>query len=180
MSAAGARGRAGPNPRRAETRPMKLSPVPFLSVLLVAGATSSTLAANPGLGSTALDVPAAGRTGFSLLAPDQTGIQFVNRLDQARFTTNQICLNGSGVAAGDVDGDGRCDLYFTSLSGSNALYRNLGGMRFTNITASAGAGCPELSATACAFADLNGDGHLDLIVNSIGSGTHLFINNGKG
>ena len=34
--------------------------------------------------------------------------------------------NGGGVAAGDIDGDGLLDLYFTSNLGSNRLYRNLG------------------------------------------------------
>ncbi|HEY6226378.1 MAG TPA: VCBS repeat-containing protein, partial [Verrucomicrobiae bacterium] len=103
-----------------------------------------------------------------------------NVLAQSRYTTNQIYLNGSGVAAGDVDGDGWCDLYFCSLAGSNVLYRNFGGFHFTNVTESAGVACPGLSSTGAAFADLDGDGDLDLIVNTIGGGTHIFLNDGKG
>ena len=33
----------------------------------------------------------------------------------------QVRLNGSGVAAGDVDGDGRCDLYLCALGGGVPL-----------------------------------------------------------
>src|SRR5207244_3383982 len=39
---------------------------------------------------------------------------------------------------------------------------------------------PNLDATGAAFADIDGDGDLDLVVNSIGGGTHVFLNNGKG
>jgi len=34
-----------------------------------------------------------------------------------RHYANQILLNGSGVAAGDVDGDGWCDLFFCGVGG---------------------------------------------------------------
>src|SRR5688572_1642467 len=47
-----------------------------------------------------------GKTGFTALNPAGTGIHFTNRLDSSRFLTNQIYLNGSGVALGDIDGDG--------------------------------------------------------------------------
>jgi hypothetical protein len=44
--------------------------------------------------------------GFTSLPPDSTGIDFVNRLGKEQHTTNQIYLNGAGVAAGDYDGQG--------------------------------------------------------------------------
>src|SRR6185369_5122068 len=55
-----------------------------------------------------LSVNPKGRTGFSLMAPDLTGIDFTNVLSNAKAAENQIRLNGSGVALGDVDGDGWC------------------------------------------------------------------------
>jgi hypothetical protein len=120
------------------------------------------------------------KAGFLLLMPDQTGVLFTNSVTQWRYTTNQIYLNGSGVAAGDIDGDGWCDLYFCSLDGSNALYRNLGNWRFENIAEKAGVACKGLACTGATFADVDGDGDLDLIVNTIGGGTHIFLNDGKG
>lgn len=119
-------------------------------------------------------------TGFTLLPPEQTGVCFTNLLPAQRHLTNQILPNGSGVAAGDIDGDGWCDLFFCGLGGGSRLYRNLGRWRFEDVTERAGVACPGLDATGAAFADLDGDGDLDLIVNSIGGGTHVFFNDGQG
>ena len=134
----------------------------------------------PGYRAAAVDLPPGGKPGFTLLPSSQTGINFVNVLPEQRHLTNQILLNGSGVAAGDVDGDGWCDLYFCRMDGRNSLYRNLGGWRFQEVTAAAGLGAPILSSTGCALVDLDGDSDLDLVVNSLGHGTHIFFNDGHG
>lgn len=110
---------------------------------------------------------------------EQSEVRYTNVLSSARGLASQILPNGSGVAAGDVDGDGWVDIYFGGLDSNNRLYRNLGHWRFEDITAAAGVACPGLDATGTAFADLEGDGDLDLIVNSIGGGTRLFFNDGK-
>ena len=139
-----------------------------------------TWTAAPGFRSAELTVPASGKAGFTLMAPGVTGISFSNVLAQERSLTNQILLNGSGVAAGDVDGDGWCDLYFCRLDGPNALYRNLGNWRFEDVTKAAGVACENLDATGAALVDLDGDGDFDLVVNSAGGGTHVFRNDGHG
>ena len=123
--------------------------------------------------------PPAGKTGFTLME-GSTGIQFTNRLSQERSLTNQIYLNGSGVALGDVDGDGQCDIYLCGLDNANALYRNLGHWRFEEITSAAGVACAGQASTGAAFADVDGDGDLDLLVNGIGQGVRLFLNDGQG
>src|SRR5690242_19241985 len=133
-----------------------------------------------GFGSVPVKVATNGRTGFTQLSPVDTGIFFTNQLTVERYLTNQIYLNGSGVAAGDVDGDGRCDLFFCHLGGPSALYRNLGNWKFEDVTEKAGVACAGLDATGAAFVDIDGDGDLDLIVNSVGGGTHVFLNDGKG
>ncbi len=127
-----------------------------------------------------LSVPTEGRTGFILLSSRQTGVTFTNRISPDVYTTNQIFLNGSGVAAGDVDGDGRCDLLFAAIDGRNALYRNLGDWRFEDITEAAGVACVGMHSTGVVLADLDGDADLDLVVNSVGRGTHVFLNDGMG
>ena len=58
-------------------------------------------------------------------------------------------LYGMGVAVGDVDGDGRPDLFVTAVGG-NRLFRNLGG-RFEEVTTAAG--FPEPAAWAGTYAD---------------------------
>jgi enediyne biosynthesis protein E4 len=127
-----------------------------------------------------LPVPQSGRPGFLRLTPQQTGIGFTNQLAESRYLTNQIYLNGSGVAIGDIDGDGLPDLYFCGLDVPNALYRNLGGWRFTDITASAGVACAGQASTGALLVDIDGDGDLDLLVNGVGVGTRLFLNDGRG
>src|SRR5439155_26741193 len=99
---------------------------------------------------------ATGREGFTLLSPVLTGVIFTNGLPEQRHLTNQILPNGSGVAAGDVDGDGWCDLFFCGLSSQSRLYRNLGGWRFEDVTRRAGVECANLDATGATFADVDG------------------------
>src|SRR6266516_7468662 len=127
-----------------------------------------------------LPVPVIGKPGFTLLPPSSTDILVTNRLAADRYLTNSMLLNGSGVAAGDIDGDGLCDLYFCGLDGPNVLYRNLGSWKFQDITAAAGVACEGQYSTGAAFADVDGDGDLDLLVNSVGGGTRCFMNDGKG
>jgi len=158
-------------------------PGPFAALTLMAslhGSPAVDWESGPGFRSAPLSVVKSGSSGFSLTEPSATGIRFTNQLSHTNAALNQIRLNGSGVAAGDVDGDGRVDLYFCGLENDNVLYRNLGGWKFEDITARAGVACPDQYSTAAVFADVDGDGDLDLLVNSLGGGTRLFFNDGRG
>lgn len=69
-----------------------------------------------------------------------------------------------GTVVGDVNSDGFPDLYVTCY-GRSALLVNHGDGTFSDETAAAGLVASTWS-TAAAFADVNGDGHLDLFVAS--------------
>jgi hypothetical protein len=129
----------------------------------------------------ALHVRTEDRTnGFSLLPMAETGIVFSNTLPELRSLTNHILLNGSGVALGDVDGDGQNDVFFAGLGGKSTLYRNLGGWKFQDITVSSGLDLSRLDATGAVLVDFDGDGDLDLLVSAIWNGVHSYVNEGNG
>jgi hypothetical protein len=153
----------------------------------------AALIAGPGCGANALQwesgqryrsakLPplASTKAGFTLLDGSITGVTFTNTLSEERIMANANLLNGSGVALGDYDGDGLCDVYLCDLSGKNALFRNLGNWKFTNVTDSAGVACPNQTSTGAVFADLNGDSRLDLLVTSMGGPNACFLNEGQG
>jgi hypothetical protein len=73
---------------------------------------------------------------------------------------------GSGVCAGDVDNDGRQDLYVTYW-GPNVLYRNRGDSTFEDVTTRSGVSGPAKQwSSGCTFFDYDRDGLLDLLVTS--------------
>ena len=80
-----------------------------------------------------LDVPSGTSSGFTVLAPEQTGIHFSNRLNVEKSLQNQVYLNGSGIALADVNGDGLCDIYLCGLDSPNHLYLNKGGWSFEEV-----------------------------------------------
>jgi hypothetical protein len=120
-----------------------------------------------------------GQAGFRLVDAVQSGATFRNELSVAAAAENQVLLNGSGVAAGDFDRDGLPDLYFCGLENDNVLYRNLGGFRFQPV-ADDEVACAGVPSTSAAFADLNGDGHFDLLVGTLGQGVIILMNDKRG
>lgn len=127
-----------------------------------------------------LVVPRGEAVGFERMDPSVLGLDFQNHLSEEAIVANRNLLNGSGVALGDVTGDGRPDLYLARLEGPNRLYENLGGWRFLDITDSAGVALPDQFSTGTTFADVDGDADLDLLVSANGADTRLFLNDGGG
>jgi hypothetical protein len=95
---------------------------------------------------------------------------------------------GSGLALFDYDGDGRLDIYLVTaaelttararIPHRNALYRNLGGWRFEDVSRRAGVDAESWGSGAC-VGDADGDGRIDLYVTNWGENL-LYRNRGDG
>ncbi|MEW6305027.1 MAG: VCBS repeat-containing protein, partial [Verrucomicrobiota bacterium] len=127
----------------------------------------------------ALSVPKQGKTGFTQLPSRSVGIHFTPTPENARIPSPYHVKN-PGLAAGDVDGDGRCDLFICRLNGPASLYRNLGGWKFEDATQASGLAAVTNGFYGASFSDVDGDGDLDLVAVSLSGQSALLMNDGKG
>jgi enediyne biosynthesis protein E4 len=84
------------------------------------------------------------------------------------------------VAVADFDGDGRPDILLAAFDKPHVqLFRNLGNMRFQDVTKGSGLEAFQGAGSGIAVGDYDGDGHLDLYITSVRGGpSRLF--RGKG
>lgn len=120
---------------------------------------------------------------------ERIGLQFeyINGDDLPGPGMRIVHFAGGGVGVLDFDRDAWPDLYLTqggkwpvpeASPPSDALFRNRGGERFENVTASAG--ISEIGySQGLAVGDIDADGWPDLFVANV-AGNRLFHNNGDG
>ncbi|HVT40501.1 MAG TPA: VCBS repeat-containing protein [Gemmatimonadaceae bacterium] len=146
----------------------------------LAGRTDTAWHQQPGYRWRDLAIPRRGHPGFTQLTAAATGLTHRNDVDDEHALANRNLLIGAGVAVGDVDGDGLPDIFLASVEKPAALYHNDGHYHFTDVTAASGLDGKGLATTGAVFADVNGDGALDLIVGTMGGPLKLWLNDGKG
>ena len=112
----------------------------------------------------------------------KSGITFLHRaVDDVKKHYRPVHYDhGNGLAAADVDGDGRPDLYFVNQVGKSGLWKNLGGGAFRDVTDEAGVGLPDRIGVSASFGDVDNDGDPDLFVTTVRGGNALFENDGHG
>lgn len=104
---------------------------------------------------------------YTPLSPDRSRVDFENTIvetPEVNILTYEYAYNGGGVAAGDFNNDGLCDLYFSGNQVPNKLYLNQGKLEFKDVTESARVAGRRLWKTGVATVDINNDGWLDIYV----------------
>ena len=92
-------------------------------------------------------------------------------------------INGSGAALFDFDNDGHLDIYLLQFGGpesksTNALYRQLPGGKFQNVSQGSGLDINGYNHGVAA-GDVNNDGWVDVVVTQY-MGIKFFLNQGNG
>ncbi|HAK53706.1 MAG TPA: CRTAC1 family protein [Gammaproteobacteria bacterium] len=125
------------------------------------------------------DVTAA--SGFSYIS----GVVYDDEdITDADISVRMIATNGA--AAGDYDNDGDIDVFIVRGNfGANQLYRNDGGLTFTDVAEEAGVallgpGESTSRQSGPTFADVDGDGDLDLFMRGVKEESVLMRNDGDG
>ncbi|MCB0688622.1 MAG: VCBS repeat-containing protein, partial [Saprospiraceae bacterium] len=107
------------------------------------------------------------KTLFQYIPHNKSGITFKNTLKETpefNVMNYSYFYNGGGVATGDINNDGFCDIFFTGNLVASDLYLNKGDWKFENIAKSAGVEASGLWNTGVTMADVNGDGWLDIYI----------------
>ena len=116
-----------------------------------------------------------------------SGLNFAVGYSENPGDISLVSFIAGGAAAGDFDSDGDIDLFVVRGDvGPNLLYRNDGDNTFTDIAATAGlqftkSATENYRHSGPMFADMDGDGDLDLYMGGVhGDPCLIFANNGDG
>src|ERR1700733_14128277 len=82
-------------------------------------------------------LPAQQMPMFSLMGEKQTGISFLNKIeedDSLNIFRYEYLYNGAGVGIADLNNDGLDDIFFSSNTGPCKLFLNKGNFTFEDVT----------------------------------------------
>lgn len=174
-----------PNFRKSSS-PSRAPVALFCAISIIAGATGAVqsqtnsdaalIEARPLVESTrAFD----GKTLFEKMSPEETGVDLVIPIDvnhplRRAYHSSSAC---GAVAIGDINLNGKPDIFVGNGPGKNALYVQTGDLQFTDVAEAVGLAGGELDwAVGVSLVDIDGDGDLDIFVCNYDAPNQLFIN----
>ncbi len=115
---------------------------------------------------------------------------FMEVTRESGMTKMSLPMAGYSPTIADFDNDGWKDIFISRghvqsllaepnlvVAQPNTVFRNLGGMKFSALTAEAGlTSQPASRHRGSAIGDLNGDGRLDVVVTAIGAPAEIWLN----
>ena len=119
---------------------------------------------------------------------------FVEVTRESGMTRMSLPMAGYSPTIADFDNDGWKDIFVSrghvqsllaepnlTVAQPNTVFRNLGAMKFSALTAEAGlTSQPPARHRGSAVGDLNGDGRLDVVVSALGAPAEIWINQSPG
>lgn len=104
---------------------------------------------------------------FQRVSSAHSGLNFENNIQEDLNTLENLFnfdyfYNGAGVGVEDLNNDGLLDVVFSGNQVDNRIFLNQGDLVFNDITATAGINQGKQWTNGIAFADVNGDGWMDI------------------
>jgi hypothetical protein len=119
---------------------------------------------------------------FQKIGPEESGVEMRYEFDPDHPLKRLYAYGWAtgNVAIGDIDGDGRADLFFPGTVGPHRLFLQRDNFRFEDVSSIAQIGGEDAWGSCAVLVDIENDGDLDIYVVNYDSPNQLLMNISRG